>query len=126
MDNVQSNIFVASQRLNDLTGYSGIEALKKEIEAQEAKVQSTRAAVKEARSTYSAAVATRSTTQREVNDLLQRKHNWNPADLERFTSLYRSDHANEQAETAAQGGRGGEYKISAHNLGEVSRGADLE
>jgi sensitive to high expression protein 9 len=102
MDNVQSNIFVASQRLNDLTGYSGIEALKKEIEAQEAKVQSTRAAVKEARSTYSAAVATRSTTQREVNDLLQRKHNWNPADLERFTSLYRSDHANEQAETAAQ------------------------
>jgi sensitive to high expression protein 9, mitochondrial len=102
MDNFQSNIFVASQRLNDLTGYSGIEALKKEIEAQEAKVQSTRAAVKEARSKYSAAVSTRSTTQREVNDLLQRKHNWSPADLERFTSLYRSDHANEQAETAAQ------------------------
>jgi sensitive to high expression protein 9 len=102
MDNLQSNIFVASQRLNDLTGYSGIEALKKEIEAQEAKVRSTRATVKEARSKYSAAVATRSTTQREVNDLLQRKHNWSPADLERFTSLYRSDHANEQAETAAQ------------------------
>jgi sensitive to high expression protein 9 len=102
MDNLQSNIFVASQRLNDLTGYSGIEALKKEIEAQEARVQSTRAAVKRARSTYSAAVATRSTTQREVNDLLQRKHNWSPADLERFTSLYRSDHANEQAETTAQ------------------------
>ena len=102
MDNLQSNIFVASQRLNDLTGYSGIEALKKEIEAQEARVQSTRAAVKQARSAYSAAVATRSTTQREVNDLLQRKHNWSPADLERFTNLYRSDHANEQAETAAQ------------------------
>jgi sensitive to high expression protein 9, mitochondrial len=102
MDNLQSNIFVASQRLNDLTGYSGIEALKKEIEAQEAKVQSTRTAVKKARATYSAAVTRRSTTQREVNDLLQRKHNWNPADLERFTSLYRSDHANEQAETAAQ------------------------
>lgn len=32
MDNVQSNIFIAGQRLNDLTGYSGIEALKKEIE----------------------------------------------------------------------------------------------
>jgi sensitive to high expression protein 9 len=102
MDNVQSNIFVASQRLNDLTGYSGIEALKKEIETQEGKVQSNRAAVKAARSKYSTAVATRSTTQREVNDLLQRKHNWTPADLERFTSLYRSDHANEQAETAAQ------------------------
>ncbi len=102
MENVQSNIFVASQRLNDLTGYSGIEALKKEIENQEENVQSTRRAVKEARTAYSSAVATRSTTQREVNDLLQRKHNWSPTDLERFTSLYRSDHANEQAEQAAQ------------------------
>src|SRR5271170_2232767 len=72
MDNLQSNIFVASQRLNDLTGYSGIEALKREIEAQEATVQSTRQAVKDTRSKYAAAVATRSKTQREVNDLLQR------------------------------------------------------
>jgi sensitive to high expression protein 9 len=37
-----------------------------------------------------------------VNELLQRKHAWSASDLERFTSLYRSDHANEQAETAAQ------------------------
>ena len=29
MDHLQSNIFIAGQRLNDLTGYSGIEALKK-------------------------------------------------------------------------------------------------
>lgn len=34
MDNVQSNVFVAGQRLNDLTGYSGIEALKNEIHSQ--------------------------------------------------------------------------------------------
>ena len=34
MDNLQSNIFIDGQRLNDLTGYSGIEALKKEIEEQ--------------------------------------------------------------------------------------------
>lgn len=34
MDNIQSNVFVAGQRLNDLTGYSGIEALKKEIHSQ--------------------------------------------------------------------------------------------
>lgn len=32
MDNVQSNVFVAGQRLNDLTGYSSIEALKNEIQ----------------------------------------------------------------------------------------------
>lgn len=34
MDHLQSNIFMAGQRLNDLTGYSGIEALKKDIEEQ--------------------------------------------------------------------------------------------
>lgn len=34
MDHAQSNIFIAGQRLNDLTGYSGIEALKKDIEEQ--------------------------------------------------------------------------------------------
>lgn len=48
------------------------------------------------------AISQRSGSQREVNELLQRKHAWTPNDLERFTALYRSDHANEQAETAAQ------------------------
>jgi sensitive to high expression protein 9, mitochondrial len=102
MDNFQSHLFTASQRLNDLTGYSGIEALKNDISAQEDLVSSSRKAVNEAREKYAAAIATRSTTQREVNDLLHRKHAWSSVDLERFTSLYRSDHANEQAEVAAQ------------------------
>ncbi|KIW33356.1 uncharacterized protein PV07_00213 [Cladophialophora immunda] len=102
MDNFQTHVFTASRRLNDLTGYSGIETLKADIERQESIVQECRAAVKDARARYSEAIAMRSTTQREVNDLLHRKHTWSPADLERFTSLYRSDHANEQAEAAAQ------------------------
>jgi sensitive to high expression protein 9 len=102
MDNFQTHVFVASRRLNDLTGYSGIEELKNEIEHQESVVQESRRAVKEARSKYSDAIATRSQTQREVNDLLHRKHTWSATDLERFTSLYRSDHANEQSEAAAQ------------------------
>lgn len=102
MDNFQTHIFTASRRLNDLTGYSGIEELKNEIEDQESIVQASRRAVKEARAKYSDAIATRSQTQREVNDLLHRKHTWSATDLERFTSLYRSDHANEQAEGAAQ------------------------
>ena len=34
MDNLQSNIFIAGKRLNDLTGYSGIEVMKKDIEEQ--------------------------------------------------------------------------------------------
>ena len=102
MDNFQTHVFTASRRLNDLTGYSGIEALKNDIENQERTVQQCRDDVKSARAQYSEAIAKRSTTQREVNDLLHRKHTWSPTDLERFTSLYRSDHENEQVETVTQ------------------------
>jgi len=102
MDNLQSNIFIAGQRLNDLTGYSGIEALKKEIEDQEELVRTTRASVQKAKADYTTAIALRSASQREVNELLQRKHAWSHSDLERFTTLYRSDHANEVAENSAQ------------------------
>lgn len=34
MDNIQGNVFIAGQKLNDLTGYSGIEKLKQDIEMQ--------------------------------------------------------------------------------------------
>ena len=65
-------------------------------------VQSSRQILQEARAAYSEAISTRASSQREVNQLLQRKHAWSPEDLERFTGLYRSDHANEQAETSAR------------------------
>ncbi|KAH8808886.1 mitochondrion biogenesis protein-like protein [Xylogone sp. PMI_703] len=97
MDNLQGNIFIASQRLNDLTGYSGIEALKVRITALEQHVQECREAVRAARARYKTTVAERAASQREVTALLARKDTWTPVDLERFTSLYRSDHGNEQA-----------------------------
>jgi sensitive to high expression protein 9 len=97
MDNMQSNIFHASQRLNDLTGYSGIEALKASIAAQEHHLDARQEAVRCARHTYKTTVADRAASQREVTALLARKDTWSPADLERFTALYRSDHGNEQA-----------------------------
>ena len=65
-------------------------------------VQATRTALQTAREAYSTAISQRSGSQRKVNELLQRKHNWSPQDLEQFTALYRSDHANEQAESVAQ------------------------
>ncbi|KAE8154502.1 Mdm33 family-domain-containing protein [Aspergillus avenaceus] len=102
MDNLQSNVFVAGQRLNDLTGYSSIEALKKEIITQEERLRAARRRVRETKDAYAAAINNRSTSQREVNELLQRKHAWSPADLERFTHLYRNDHTNEVTENESQ------------------------
>ncbi|KAI9729198.1 MAG: sensitivity to high expression protein she9 [Cirrosporium novae-zelandiae] len=102
MDDLQTNIFFAGKKLNDLTGYSGIEALKHEIDILEKEVRHTRQVLRDSKADYSNAIATRSASQREVNELLQRKHAWSHQDLERFTELYRSDHANEQAESQAQ------------------------
>jgi sensitive to high expression protein 9 len=68
----------------------------------ESRVRQARSLVRQAKEAYSAAINRRSASQREVNELLQRKHAWSHADLERFTSLYRSDHANEVAESEAQ------------------------
>ncbi|KAL3456562.1 Mdm33 family-domain-containing protein [Aspergillus heterothallicus] len=102
MDTLQSNVFVAGQRLNDLTGYSSIEALKRDIQEQEGRLRAARLQVRTAKEAYAAAINRRSTSQREVNELLQRKHAWSPADLERFTLLYRNDHANEVAENETQ------------------------
>jgi len=97
MDHLQGNIFIASQRINDLTGYSGIEALKSRISALESRVEAGQEAVRSARITYKTTVADRASTQREVTTLLARKDSWTPSDLERFTALYRMDHSNEQA-----------------------------
>ncbi|CAG8971607.1 hypothetical protein HYALB_00008000 [Hymenoscyphus albidus] len=97
MDHLQGNIFIASQRINDLTGYSGIEALKVRITELEKRVADAQELVRSSRNIYKATVADRAATQREVTGLLARKDTWNPTDLERFTSLYRMDHSNEQA-----------------------------
>ncbi|KAI9803347.1 MAG: sensitivity to high expression protein she9 [Piccolia ochrophora] len=101
MDNAQSYLFSATRHLNDLTGYTSIEALKTRISTLETHTSDLRSRVRAAKTAYNAAITNRSSSQREVNGLLQRKHAWTPADLERFTALYRSDHANEVEETRA-------------------------
>ena len=65
-------------------------------------MQKMRQEVRSAKEDYQSAINRRSASQREVNELLQRKHAWSSTDLERFTQLYRSDHTNEQAEAHAQ------------------------
>jgi sensitive to high expression protein 9, mitochondrial len=101
MDALQGRVLVASQRLNDLTGYTAIEAIKARNEALEARLRDAQAALAAARETYKATHARRAATQREVTALLARKETWAPADLERFTALYREDHGSEAGVAAA-------------------------
>lgn len=85
-------MLVASQTLNDLTGYSAIEAIKATNAALEADLTRAQADLKRARQHYKAVNARRASTQREVTTLLARKDTWGPPDLERFTTMYRQDH----------------------------------
>jgi sensitive to high expression protein 9 len=121
MDQLQGNIFIASQRLNDLTGYSGIEALKSRITGLESRVQAAQETVRSERNVYKTTVADRASTQREVTTLLARKDSWTPSDLERFTILYRMDHTNEQAVQEASMRVAEAERESEHAASELSK-----
>ncbi|KAF9534515.1 Mdm33 family-domain-containing protein [Crepidotus variabilis] len=84
--------------LNKVTGYEEIEALKKGVSVQEQRIHDSRQAAREAKKAYEAAVLQRADSQREVNDLLQRKSIWTAADVARFTELVPKDHSHQQQE----------------------------
>ncbi|KAL1748351.1 Mdm33 family-domain-containing protein [Schizophyllum fasciatum] len=88
--------------LNRVTGYEEIDALKKDVVAREMHINEARKAARDAKLAYERAVHQRSNSQREVNDLLQRKSSWTDADVSRFTTLVREDHLFEQAEHRAK------------------------
>lgn len=58
--------------------------------------------MQEAKRNYEQAIETRSSTQRGINELLQRKHLWTGDDVTQFTELYRLEHAHSQAEMQAK------------------------
>ncbi|CAG8446181.1 3525_t:CDS:2 [Acaulospora colombiana] len=93
---------VASKALNEFTGYSSVENMKEKVIQQEKDFMATRQRLTEAKHAYEESIARRSATQREINELLQRKHQWSNDDVVRFTQLYRDEHTNEQAEIAAK------------------------
>lgn len=106
MDSVLARASVAGQHINNYTGtdYSGIEAIKHEISAQEAKVDACHSTIATARATHSNAHAKQAASQKEIVSLLERKSSWSPEDLERYMSLVRSEHGHEQAIQAAKDG----------------------
>lgn len=96
LDSIQDAIFTATRALNDVTGYSSIEKLKKKIEYLEDELKVAKHNVKVNKQKYQDAIQSQTHSQREINELLTRKHDWSSEDLERFTMLYRNDHKNEQ------------------------------
>lgn len=97
-----TKLFQLGSQLNRVTGYEQIDALKQQVVEQEARIKATRQAAREAKTAYDDAVLQRSLSQRQVNELLQRKSSWTDGDVSAFTSLVRSDHQLEQHEVATK------------------------
>ncbi|KAK8231627.1 Mdm33 family-domain-containing protein [Phyllosticta capitalensis] len=99
MDEMLPKLILVGQKVNSFTGtdYSGIEALRREIQQQERLVKARRAQVDAAKSELETALALQTASQKEVVGLLERKHSWSASDLERYMALIRSEHLNEQA-----------------------------
>lgn len=102
LDSLQETIFTATKALNDVTGYSSIQKLRKSIELMEKDLEKRKEEVRVAKTTFNEAIVARAESQREVNELLQRKNSWSPADLERFTHLYTDDTLNLKKEEDAK------------------------
>lgn len=94
LDSLQETVLTATKALNDVTGYSSIQKLRKSIDLMEKNLEESRAALKLLKERYAIAIEQRTQSQKELNELLQRKSSWSPAELERFTSLYKDDAMN--------------------------------
>ncbi|KAH6895678.1 Mdm33 family-domain-containing protein [Thelonectria olida] len=102
MDKFQTRALHATQTLNDVTGYSSIEHIKRQNAKLEELLADAHERVRTARQAYKTSNTKRATTQREVTTLLARKDSWSPLDLERFTDLYRVDHILESEVVSSQ------------------------
>ncbi|GAA6060371.1 hypothetical protein JCM10212_004555 [Sporobolomyces blumeae] len=89
-------------KINEATGYEEIERLRISVEDKERALLDVRSRALELKKEYAAKVKLRADSQREVNDLLQRKSSWSSADVLRFTELVQQDHENEQAEVRSK------------------------
>jgi sensitive to high expression protein 9 len=83
-------------------------------------VKARRQAIEEAKQALDAAHAQQGASQKEVVSLLERKHSWSATDLERYMSLIRSEHLNDQAIREAK-----DAVLAAENALEEAR-AQLE
>lgn len=104
VDNILARASVASQHINVYMGtdYSGIEAVRTQIIEQERTVKARHLAVDAARTAHAEAFSSQAAAQKEIVALLERKSSWTPTDLERYMSLVRSEHVNDQAVQAAK------------------------
>lgn len=99
---LRAKISTLSAQYNTFSGYSAIEDLKIRITTLETSLEAARTVAASAKKAYLSSVQSRSSSQRETNDLLSRKNSWTEADLSRYTELLRKEHALSRQEAEAE------------------------
>lgn len=84
--------------INVITGYAACERLRQAVQNCDSQLGSLKGDLLEARLRYRKAITERSSCQKEINSLLQRKSAWQDTELTRFTDLYRREMQLEQQE----------------------------
>jgi She9 / Mdm33 family len=95
MDKLSSSISI---QLNRLTGYDLIEELKRKVHEKDQWFIKLKKDFQTCQMEYQRAVDVRSSLQREIHSLLQRKSSWLEDEINRFTVLYRTEIKQEQHE----------------------------
>lgn len=91
-----------STAFNHLTGYSSIEQLKTLVIETDHQLKALRQQMQSAKMEYEDDVYTHSQIQKDINNLLQRKHSWDRDDVSRFADLCTAEHDAEQAVATAK------------------------
>lgn len=89
---LKRSIKIASKVVNEITGYNKVIKLKDIIVENEQKLKDIKKEIHDAKIDHEKALELRSSSQKEVNELLERKNSWNPVDLDRFTRIYMTTH----------------------------------
>lgn len=89
---LKRSIKIASKVVNEITGYNKVIKLKDIIVENEQKLKDIKNDIHNAKIDHEKALELRSSSQKEVNELLERKNSWNPVDLDRFTRIYMTTH----------------------------------
>lgn len=118
-DSLQETIFTATRALNDVTGYSSIQRLRNSIDLLEKSTEENRIELRNLKDKYAEAIEQRTKSQKELNELLQRKSSWSPVDLERFTEIYKDDALNLKKEQDLK------LEVSARESKQEELGDDL-
>lgn len=97
--NLSKTVQHASVILNQLTGYGQIEAMKKRVETAETAYAQHRSDWQKIKHDYEQVRTERVQLQRDMNGLLQRKHQWTPEDVLQFTNLFGKEHQLDREES---------------------------